>query len=171
MLRGRKRLTQQVNSRPETHIKQSMGRPQYLSFGRMAQQQHSRATQRLSCWARSRRAGNTTARPPCRHAAEVNNISSQVANSTSNCELDDANKVDDATASATKGAFAPNSETLPQRQNDRRVMVTDLTNALTIEEMNFLTKGPKFRIVSKLDGRSWLNVESALCRLSYQLRW
>ena len=50
-------------------------------------------------------------------------------------------------------------------------MVTDLTGELTEVEKALLSKGPRFRLTASLNSTTVLDLQSSLCRLSYQLKW
>ena len=49
--------------------------------------------------------------------------------------------------------------------------VTDMTGNLTEQELDLLSKGPKFALKTKPDESCKLNIQTSFCRLAYQLRW
>ena len=73
-----------------------------------------------------------------------------------------------------KTLLPPPSSDLPpdvRPELSRDELVTDMTNALSEDELSLLAKGPNFAIKAKLDERTKLDIQTQLCRLAYQIRW
>lgn len=54
---------------------------------------------------------------------------------------------------------------------DTSDLVTDLTASLDQQERSLLAKGPKYLLAKKLDRDTTLDIRTAFCRFSYQVRW
>jgi hypothetical protein len=55
--------------------------------------------------------------------------------------------------------------------NMKKKLVTDLTESLNDEELQLLSKGPKFKMTTPLNQQTIMEVRTSFCRLAYQMRW
>lgn len=55
--------------------------------------------------------------------------------------------------------------------NDRDLLVTDLTNKLSQDQLYLLSKGPKFALSQRIDDKASFEMSSGFCRFAYQYKW
>jgi hypothetical protein len=70
------------------------------------------------------------------------------------------------------GPFSRNSTSHQgEIREDESLLVTDLTNSLSVKEKQLLSKGPKFRIAQQLDEKTIFEMKTNFCRFAYQYKW
>ena len=61
------------------------------------------------------------------------------------------------------------TEVIPQIEKSE--LVTDLSKQLNEEEINLLSKGPKFAIKEEVKETTHYDIKASYCKLAYQIRW
>ena len=65
----------------------------------------------------------------------------------------------------------PVTTTVPLNDFDKSQLVTDLTRTLTPDELNLLSKGPKFSLLNNISDGTLLDLSIGFYRLANQIRW